>query len=252
MHPLPLLWWARLPSSIPELLSMPRRLNQRTYGSRPEYIYYSANIVQSKRKSIYDDEPTAPASTGAESSSLVAATRQAQTSRKSPTDRLAVQIGKTRLFIHAHVAAAEDKVNSAMNSLLTLENNFTSTVASLAPSRESGERIMPGAVYVLVAAMAGSIATRNRSILLRGSAPLAIVVAAGWVVLPVTMRNVSDLLWKYEQKFPALANGHLKAKSGIERAIYMTRVHTEQAVRVVDEKVGEGREAVEGWVSKGK
>ncbi|KFY97216.1 hypothetical protein V500_02185 [Pseudogymnoascus sp. VKM F-4518 (FW-2643)] len=206
----------------------------------------------SKRKSIYDDEPTAPASTGAESSSLVTATRQAQASRQSPTDRLAVQIGKTRLFIHAHVAAAEDKVNSAMDSLLTLENNFTSTVASLAPSRESGERIMPGAVYVLVAAMAGSIATRNRSILLRGSAPLAIGVAAGWVVLPVTMRNVSDLLWKYEQKFPALANGHLKAKSGIERAIYMTKVHTEQAVRVVDEKVGEGREAVEGWVSKGK
>ncbi|KFY21604.1 hypothetical protein V491_02965 [Pseudogymnoascus sp. VKM F-3775] len=203
----------------------------------------------SKRKSIYDDEPT---STGAESSSLVTATRQTQTSRKSPTDRLAIQIGKTRLFLHAHVAAAEDKINSAMDSLLTLENNFTSTVASLAPSRESGERIMPGAVYVLVAAMAGSIATRNRSILLRGSAPLAIGVAAGWVVLPVTMRNVSDLLWKYEQKFPALANGHLKAKSGIERAIYMTKVHTEQAVRVVDEKVGEGREAVEGWVSKGK
>ncbi|KFY15035.1 hypothetical protein V492_02268 [Pseudogymnoascus sp. VKM F-4246] len=204
----------------------------------------------SKRKSIYDDDE--PASTGAESSSLVTATRQAQTSRKSPTDRLAVQIGKTRLFIHAHVAAAEDKINSTMDSLLALENNFTSTVASLAPSRESGERIMPGAVYVLVAAMAGSIATRNRNILLRGSAPLAIGVAAGWVVLPVTMRNVSDLLWKYEQKFPALANGHLKTKSGIQRAVYMAKVHTEQAVRVVDEKVGEGREAVEGWVSKGK
>ncbi|KFY01892.1 hypothetical protein O988_02489 [Pseudogymnoascus sp. VKM F-3808] len=205
----------------------------------------------SKRKSIYDDEPAAPASTDAESS-LVTATRIAQSSRKSATDRLAVQIGKTRLFLHAHVAAAEDKINSGMNSLLALENNFTSTVASLAPSRESGERIMPGAVYVLVAAMAGSIATRNRNLLLRGSVPVAIGVAAGWAVLPVTMRNVSDLLWQYEQKFPALANGHLKAKSGIERAIYMTRVHTEQAVRVVDEKVGEGREAVEGWVSKGK
>lgn len=221
------------------------------YGIHLKYVYRNANSVQSKRKSIYDDEPTAPAPTGAESS-LVTATRLAQTSRKSPTDRLAVQIGKTRLFLHAHVAAAEDKVNSAMDSLLALENNFTSTVASLAPSRESGERIMPGAVYVLVAAMAGSIATRNRNILLRGSVPLAVGVAAGWVVLPVTMRNVSDLVWKYEQKFPALANGHLKAKSGIERAIYMTRVHTEQAVRVVDEKVGEGREAVEGWVSKGK
>lgn len=139
-----------------------------------------------------------------------------------------------------------------MDSILHLENSFTSTVASLAPRRESGEKLMPGSIYVLVAAMTGSIITRNRNIFLRGSIPLAVGIAAGWVVLPVTMGNVSDLLWKYEQKFPAVADGHLRARSGIERAIYMTRLHTQQAVSLVDEKVGGGREAVEGWVSKGK
>lgn len=209
--------------------------------------------MQSKRKPIYDEEPTIPASADPKTStSLITTTSPARATRRSPTDRLAVEIGKTRLFIYKHVAAAENKINSAMDSILDLENSFTSTVASLAPPRQSGEKLMPGSIYVLVAAMTGSIITRNRNILLRGSVPLAVGIAAGWVVLPVTMRNVSDLMWKYEQKFPAVADGHLRARTGIERAIYMTRLHTQQAARIVDEKVGEGREAVEGWVSKGK
>jgi organizing structure protein 2 len=156
------------------------------------------------------------------------------------------------VFLHAHVVAAETKVNSIMDSFLHLENSFTSTVASLAPAPQSGEKLMPGSIYVLVAAMTGSIISRNRNILLRGFVPLAVGIGAGWVVLPVTMRNVSELLWKYEEKFPAIAEGHIRTRNGIEKAWYMARLHSEQAVRIVDEKVGEGRDAVEGWVRKGK
>jgi organizing structure protein 2 len=64
-----------------------------------------------------------------------------------------VQIGKTRLFLHSHVAAAENKVNEFMDSVLHLEESFTSTVASLAPAPQTGEKLMPGTLYVLVAAM---------------------------------------------------------------------------------------------------
>jgi organizing structure protein 2 len=164
---------------------------------------------------------------------------------------LAVQIGKTRLFLQSHVVAAETKVNSAMDSFLHLENSFTSTIASLAPSPQSGERLLPGSIYVLVAAMTGSIVSRNRNILLRSAVPLAVGVGAAWVVLPVTMRNVSDLLWKYEEKFPAVAESHLRARQSIEKGWYMAKIHTQGAVKAVDEKVGEGREVVEGWVRKG-
>jgi organizing structure protein 2 len=170
----------------------------------------------------------------------------------TPTDRLAVQIGKTRLFLHAHVAAAENKVNEVMDSLFNLESSFTSTVASLAPSPQSGERLMPGSIYVLVAAMTGSIMSRNRNILLRAAFPLAVGIGAGWVVLPVTMRNVSDLLWQYEKRFPVIAEGHIRTRESIEKAWRMARVHSQQAVAIVDEKVGEGRDTVEGWVRKGK
>lgn len=111
---------------------------------------------------------------------------------------------------------------------------------------------MPGALYVLVAAMSGSIVSRNRNIVLRGVVPLAVGIGAGWVVLPVTMRNVSDLLWKYEQKFPVVADTHIRTREGIEKAWRMARIHTQQAVNIVDDKVGSAREAAEDWVKKGK
>ena len=150
------------------------------------------------------------------------------------------------------MAAAETKVNELMDSFFDLENSFTSTVASLAPSPQSGEKLMPGTLYVLVAAMTGSIVSRNRNIVLRATVPLAVGIGAGWVVLPVTMRNVSDLLWKYEQRFPAIADGHIRTREGVEKAWRMARIHTQQAVNIVDEKVSSGRGAVEDWVKKGK
>ena len=173
-------------------------------------------------------------------------------SSPTPTDRLATQIGKTRIFLYAHVAAAENKVNKLMDSAFDLESNFVDTVASLAPPRQSGEKLIPGSLYVLVAAMAGSIVARNRNAVLRASLPLAVGVGAGWVVLPITMRNISDLLWKYEERFPAIADGHLRTREGIEKAWRMARIHTLQAGNILDEKITSGRETVEGWVQKSK
>ncbi len=156
------------------------------------------------------------------------------------------------MFLYGHVAAAEGKVNDLMDSALHLEQSFTGTIASLAPSPQSGEKLMPGSVYVLVTAMTGSIISRNRNIFLRASVPLAVGIGAGWVVLPVTMRNVGDLLWKYEQRFPAVADGHLRTREGIEKAWRMARIHTQQAVNIVDDKVSSSRNALEDWVKKGK
>lgn len=156
------------------------------------------------------------------------------------------------MFLYRCAVSAEDKVNETMDCAFNLEQSFTSTLASLAPARESGEKLMPGTIYVLVAAMAGSIITRNRNILLRATAPLALGVGAGWTVLPVTMRNVSDLTWKYEQRFPAVAETHLKIRDGLLKGASFAKVHTQLGVRYVDEKVTDARETVEGWVQQGK
>ncbi|KAL2104484.1 hypothetical protein VUR80DRAFT_398 [Thermomyces stellatus] len=155
------------------------------------------------------------------------------------------------MFLYGKAVAAEDAVNSAVDSAFNLEQSFTSTVASLAPPRESGERLMPGAVYVLVAAMAGSIVARNRNVLLRATAPLAFGIGAGWVTLPITMNNVAALAWKYEQRFPAVASTHVKIRESVEQGWSFAKVHKDVGLRYVDDKVTSTREAIEGWVRKG-
>ncbi|KAI1799874.1 apolipo protein O-domain-containing protein [Daldinia bambusicola] len=170
----------------------------------------------------------------------------------TPTDRLAVEIGKARLVLYRYAVATEDAVNGAIDSAFHLERSFTETIASLAPPRESGEKLMPGLVYVLVASMAGSIISRNRNIVLRASLPLAFGVGAGWLLLPVTMNNVSDLLWRYERRFPAVADAHLKTRQSIQDAWRFARVHVDVGKTYVDQKVSDTRDIVESWVKKGK
>lgn len=172
--------------------------------------------------------------------------------RPTPTDRLAEQVGKARLFMYRQAVSVEDGVNAAVDKAFHLERSFTSTIASLAPPRESGEQLMPGFIYVLVASMAGSIISRNRNILFRASLPVALGIGAGWLVIPVTMGNVSELLWTYEQRFPALADTHARTREGVQRAWYMTKVHAELGKNYVNDKVSDARDIVEDWVKKGK
>lgn len=169
-----------------------------------------------------------------------------------PTDRLATQIAKARLFLHGYVSKAEDKLNEAADSALDLEQSFTSTIASLAPAPQTGEKLMPGSIYVLVAAMAGSIVSRRKNVVLRGLVPAAVGLGAAWVLLPVTMTNVSNLLWYYEKKFPVIADTHIRTRESVQQAWNAARVHSELVVKFVEDKVTETRETVEDWVKKGK
>lgn len=170
----------------------------------------------------------------------------------TPTDRLAQQIRNARLFLYRQCCGAEDAVNRTMTRAFHLEKSFTDTVASLAPPAESGEKLMPGLVYVLVAAMAGSIVTRRSNILFRATVPTAFGVAMGWTAIPVTMTNVSDLAWKYEQRFPAVAEGHIRTREAWKNSISFARAHAQLGRQMVDDKVRSARETVEDWVSKGK
>ncbi|KEY67612.1 hypothetical protein S7711_07809 [Stachybotrys chartarum IBT 7711] len=217
---------------------------------------YAEAPVDIKRKPIYDDVELPASNASPPSLPKFVTSEPVEEDHKprgpTPTDRLAEQIGKARLFLYKYVVLAEDKVNETVDSAFHLEQSFTNTVASLAPPRESGEQLLPGAIYVLVASMAGSIMSRNRNILLRATFPLALGIGAGWVVLPITMRNVSDLAWKYEQKFPVVAESHLKARDGLQQGVQFARVHSALGARYVDEKVTEAREVIEGWVKQGK
>lgn len=194
-------------------------------------------------------DPTAPSTTIIPANTTLPTTHRPS---PSPTALLAAQIRQGRLFLYQQSCTAEDAVNAGMARLFRLEHGFTSTLSSLAPARESGERLMPGLVYVLVAGMAGSIVARNRGVLLRGATPLALALGAAWSVLPVTMGNVSALAWRYEQRVPAVAEAHVKVRESVEKGVSFARVHANLGERKLTEAIGAAREKVEGWVAKGK
>lgn len=143
-------------------------------------------------------------------------------------------------------------MDDLMTSFLHMESSFTNTIASLAPPKESGERLLPGGIYVLVAAMAGSIVSRNRNILLRATVPAVVGIGAGWVVLPVTMRNVADLIWQYEKRAPVISENHLRIRRAAEESWRQAKVHSMATARFVDDKVTQARAMTEEWVKKGR
>jgi len=203
------------------------------------------------RKPIYDDLPldtTAPTLPEPIKPSPTPETVY----RPTPTDRLAVHIARARLGLYQQAVRAEGALDSALTTTLKLEHSFTSTVRSLAPPPESNEKVLPGALYVLVASMAGSIVTRNRNLLLRASVPLAVGITAAHLVLPITTANVGELAWRYEKKYPVLADTHLRTRESIRHWIETGKAHTLGTVGLVEDKLADTRQNLEGWVRKGR
>jgi MICOS complex subunit MIC26 len=139
-----------------------------------------------------------------------------------------------------------------MTWALNKETSLANTISSLAPPPSTGEQLLPGTIYVLVATMAGSIISRNRGVLVRATFPLAVGFTAAWVLIPVTMRNIADLTWEYEKRVPAVAETHVQVTGLAREAWRQTRVHTQAFTRWADETAGESREKIEKWVSNGK
>ncbi|PLN77201.1 putative mitochondrial protein [Aspergillus taichungensis] len=221
-----------------------------------------AEEPRDQRKPIYDDlsdvvspvaapvdtpkEPTLPVELPTKSAAPAPAS-----SAPTPTDILTAQVRQARVFLYKNSLAAETCFNDILARALNVENAFTNTVAALAPSPESGERLLPGGAYVVVAAMAGSIVARNRGILLRTASPLAFGTVAAWTLLPVTMRNVSDLVWEYEKQVPALAEQHLALRNNAQHIWSTGLAHSAMTRAMMEEKIGDVRKKLEEVVSKG-
>lgn len=136
--------------------------------------------------------------------------------------------------------------------MLRVENACADAVASLAPPPESGEKLLPGSIYVVVSAMAGAIGSRNRGIFLRTAMPLAFGALAARILLPVTMQNVADRGWEWEQKkAPGLAERHLRLRRSWDHTWSTGVAHSQMARLMMEEKIRHSRETLEKWVRKG-
>lgn len=102
-----------------------------------------------------------------------------------------------------------------------------------------------------VAGMSGSIISRNRNIFLRAGVPVALGLGAAWVVLPITMGNVSGLVWEWEEKkVPALARRHLELRGLVDDGVREGKRLVEIVREGVEEGVKKGREGLEGLAGK--
>jgi organizing structure protein 2 len=139
-----------------------------------------------------------------------------------------------------------------MDRFMSAEHTFTSTIASLAPPKESNEKVLPGGIYVLVAAMAGSILSRNRNILIRFVTPVITGVTAAHYVVPRTTENVGNLIWRWEERFPAVRDNHLRISNRVRHFVETGKAHSQMGLAIAEEKVSGVRESVEDWVKKGR
>lgn len=226
-------------------------------------LHTTNSTLQRLKKSIYDyDEPspreiaqtTPPPASGITYKPQNDSPSEQQTviRRPTPTDKLAAQIRNGRLALHSYATRTEDAINNGMTRFMSAEHSFTNTIASLAPPKESNEKLLPGGIYVLVAAMAGTIVSRNRNVLFRFVTPILTGVVAAHYVVPRTTENVGNLIWQYEKRFPVIADNHIRTKEGVRHFIETGKAHSQMGLAMAEEKVQGVRESVQDWVKKGR
>lgn len=88
--------------------------------------------------------------------------------------------------------------------------------------------------------------------MLRAATPLAVGITAGWLLIPVTMRNTSDLIWEYEKKVPVVSETHSQISGFAKESWRQARTHAQYAINWADDTTYEARQKVEDLVSKGK
>jgi len=227
-------------------------------GSTRQKVWAEAP-PETMRKPIYDDDPVtnpAPARTrllrSSSSSSSSSPASPSSTQSLTPTDRVTEQVRRTRQFLYTRALVAENGVNDVLSRVLRVENACADAVASLAPPPESGEQLLPASIYVVVSAMAGAIGSRNRGILLRTAMPLAFGALTARMLLPVTMQNVANRGWEWEQKnAPSLAERHLRLRRSWDHTWSTGVAHSHMARFMMEEKIRHGRETLEKWVREG-
>lgn len=119
---------------------------------------------------------------------------------RSPSYLLSV-FHRLRLRVSGTIEKATQKIDEKTSAYYRHERRLTSTIASL--HSDPRERLLPGFTYIIVAAMSGSVLTRNKPLLHRFVAPLVLGSVCFSYVLPSTFQNTASLLHSIESEhFP--------------------------------------------------
>ncbi|ODV76963.1 uncharacterized protein CANTADRAFT_23805 [Suhomyces tanzawaensis NRRL Y-17324] len=104
---------------------------------------------------------------------------------------------------HGVLVQAQNYVDQGYSKYNNTERQVTTTVSAL---HDKHEDLLPNSIYIVVAALSGNIAARQRGILAKAVFPVALGLASFKYFLPQTFANTTSFLWKLEQqKLPHIA-----------------------------------------------
>jgi len=158
----------------------------------------------------------------------------------TPSD-LERQIGAVRRHVTSTYLDGHSYVQSWVSKWVDVEHRVENRVKSLIPPDEN---LTPGALYVGVAALTGSVLARQRGLFLRFLLPPTLFVLSMNHFLPKTTENISDYIISLEREYvPRFAQTH-------ETAI----AHSQMTWEMAKEKYAEGRDGLmkgtEGVIGK--
>ncbi|KAI8098588.1 apolipo protein O-domain-containing protein [Halteromyces radiatus] len=194
-----------------------------------------------------------------QSVSTVHAEENTTTTRKSklsiydePEPKRIVIESPTKL--EEHVAYAQKYANDALdegkahvdtfhNHVQSIENDIRGTINEIIAKDED---ILPNAMYIGVAALAGTIIARNRNIVLRFLTSTALATGASFYLLPKTTHNLGVQLEKLERKYPELGKVH----TSINEAIGDVRKQVDDTLLSLRGQLDQGKELVKQQVNE--
>jgi organizing structure protein 2 len=100
--------------------------------------------------------------------------------------------------------------------------------------------------------MGASVLTRGSNVLFRATLPLAVGIGAANYILPVTSHNVGQLAWRWEKRFPVVANAHERTQKRVTEFVKTGIDHSKMSGEMLKNRIGAARESMEDWVKKGK
>ncbi|KAG5421907.1 hypothetical protein I9W82_001000 [Candida metapsilosis] len=138
----------------------------------------------------------------------------------------------TREFVSARVSDLSNWANKGYTKFNDTERFVTTTVSDLHYKKED---LLPNGIYVIVAALAGTIAARPRGVIAKITFPVITGLAAFKYFLPVTFDNTREFTWRLEQKnVPQVAQQQANAYNSVVGLAKAIEDGTEHSVKRVE------------------
>ncbi|CAO3687624.1 unnamed protein product [Umbelopsis vinacea] len=130
---------------------------------------------------------------------------------ESPS-RLEENIALAQKYVNNTYDNGMEQLQQVQSKLQKIEQNVKKTIDdTIAP----GEHVMPNALYVGVAALAGTIVARRRNVILRFATSTAFAVGTSYYLMPNTTRNIGEHLERLERKYPPLYDAHQQINEAV-------------------------------------